>query len=133
MIKFYVGYTMETLDTHQGGLIRGVSGRQDHAVQWKCPSCGSGNVRPIYPKSETRRYHYQTVSTTDPKRLPGYDKTVVWECSACGHNETGEHFVKREIRLPANTLRYFNRFTVALLIVALIVYALIKAVIWLFR
>lgn len=130
MIKFYAGHTIETLDTHQGGLIRGVSGRQDHAVQWKCPSCGSGKVLPIYPKSETRGY--QSVSKTDPKRLPGYDKTVVWECSACGHNETGEHFVKREIRLPAHTLRYLNRRTAALLIVALIIYALIRAVLYLF-
>ncbi|WP_340255702.1 hypothetical protein [Roseobacter sp. HKCC-CH-9208] len=130
MIKFYVGYAMETLDTHQGGLLRGVSGRQDHAVQWKCPSCGSGKVLPIYPKSETRGY--QTASNTDPKRLPGYDKTVVWECSACRHNETGEHFVKREVRLPAYTLRYLNRLTVALLFVALIVYAFIKAALHLF-
>ena len=130
MIKFYAGYTIETLDTHQGGLIGGVSGRQDHAVQWKCPSCGSGNVLPNYQKSETRGY--QTVSTTDPKRLPSYDKTVAWECSACGHIGTGEHFVKREIRLPAHTLRYFNRRTAALLIVALIVYALIRAVLYLF-
>lgn len=130
MIKFYVGYTMETLDTHQGGLTRGVSGRQDHAVQWQCSSCGSGDVRPIYPKSEATRY--QTVSQTDQKRLPSYDKTVDWKCSACGINELGEHFVKREIRLPDYTLRFCNRFIATLLILAVIIFALIKAVYYLF-
>jgi ribosomal protein L37AE/L43A len=126
MIKFYVGYTFETLVADKVGLIRGVSGRQDHVVQWQCPDCGSGKVRPIYPKSRTRGY--RIASPTDPKRLPSYDKTVIWECSACGHNETGEHFVKREIRLPAYTLRYFNKFVAVLLIFILIIFALIKAV-----
>ena len=130
MIKFYVGYTMETLDIHQGGLIRGVSGRQDHAVQWQCPDCGSANVCPIYPKSEASGY--QTVSHTDPKRFPSYDKTVDWKCSACGINKLGEHFVKREIRLPDYTLRFFNRFVAVLLIAAFIISALIKAVYYIF-
>ena len=138
MIKFYSGYTSETLEEYKGGFIRGVGGRQDHAVQWKCPSCGSGKVQPIYPKLETKRY--RTFSLTDPKYLPGYDKTMIWECSTCGNNEMGEHFVRREIRLPAYALSFFIRpraqrrliMLVICLIIALIVYALIRAVLYLF-